>query len=272
MPHDARAATGTAPPLPPATARQGLTTGEARARLERDGRNELSAPPVVPAWRAYGTQLVHFFAIMLWIAGALAFVAGMPALGVAIFVVVVVNATFAFAQEYRAERAAALLRDLLPRRATVIRDGRREEIDAAELVDGDIVVLAPGDRISADMHVIDGQALRLDTSSMTGESVPEDADDRARLVAVPAANRCKFCQDRFELDSLLEAELVGRPPIEPDDLSEYLPDDEGEPAPRSRRRKRRSTSNPDRVTERPSRRRGARAPRTMTPPSRRRCR
>jgi magnesium-transporting ATPase (P-type) len=102
----------------------GLTSAEAAARRLRDGPNQLPAAPTVPAWRAYVAQLVHFFALMLWIAGALAFVAGMPALGPAISVVVIiVNATFAFVQEYRAEHAAARLRDLLPRRATVIRDG-----------------------------------------------------------------------------------------------------------------------------------------------------
>lgn len=57
----------------------------------------------------------------------------------------------------------------------------------------------------------------------------EQPIDRARLVAVPAATRCKACQDRFELDSLLQAESAGRPPVEPDDLSQYLPDDDGEP-------------------------------------------
>jgi magnesium-transporting ATPase (P-type) len=72
--------------------------------------------------------MVHFFALMLWVAGVLAFVAGLPELGVAIFVVVVVNGLFAFAQEFRAERAAERLRDLLPRRATVVRDGRPVEI------------------------------------------------------------------------------------------------------------------------------------------------
>lgn len=76
--------------------------------------------------------MVHFFALLLWIAGGLAFVAGMPQLGVAIFIVVVINGLFTFAQEYRAER----LRDLLPRKATVVRDGRTIEVDAKELVVG----------------------------------------------------------------------------------------------------------------------------------------
>ena len=80
----------------------------------------------------------------------------MPQLGVAIFVVVAVNGVFAFAQEQRAEQAAERLRDLLPARARVVRDGRPAEIDAADLVVGDLVLLTPGDRVSADLELARG--------------------------------------------------------------------------------------------------------------------
>ena len=150
----------------------GLTTSEARARLARDGPNVLPAPRGVSAWRRLAREFVHFFAAMLWAAGALAFLAGLPQLGVAIFVVVVLNGLFAFAQEHRAEHAAERLRDLLPRRATVRRDGRPVEVDAHELVVGDVVLLAAGDRISADLELVEAHACRIDTSTLTGESVP----------------------------------------------------------------------------------------------------
>jgi calcium-translocating P-type ATPase len=116
--------------------------------------------------------MIHFFALLLWGAGILAFVARMPELGVAIFAVVVINGLFAFAQEYRAERAAERLRDLLPRRATVMRDGKSVEIDASELVVGDVVLLSSGDRISADLRVVEAHTLSIDTSTLTGESIP----------------------------------------------------------------------------------------------------
>jgi magnesium-transporting ATPase (P-type) len=74
-------------------------------------------------WRSIVDQLIHFFAVMLWIAGALAILAGMPQLGIAIFAVIVLNGLFAFLQEHRAERTSERLRDLLPRRAMVLRDG-----------------------------------------------------------------------------------------------------------------------------------------------------
>ena len=115
--------------------------------------------------------MVHFFALMLWFAAALAWWASMPTLAVAIGIVVVLNGLFAFAQEHRAERAAARLRDLLPRRVTVRRDGRPQVVDAADLVVGDVVVLEAGDRVSADLRLVDGTQVSVDESLLTGESV-----------------------------------------------------------------------------------------------------
>ncbi len=160
----------------------GLTAEEAGSRLAADGPNVLPPPPSVPAWRHLAAQFVHFFAAFLWAAGALAIVAGLPELGIAIFAVVVVNGVFAFAQEHRAERAAHELRALLPRRVTVLRDGRAAEVDAATLVRDDLVLLAAGDRISADLLLTEVHGLAIDASAMTGESVP----------ATPAAGESAF--------------------------------------------------------------------------------
>jgi magnesium-transporting ATPase (P-type) len=168
---------------PSASDASGLGTSDAKARLDRDGPNVLPSPRPPAAWRQLAAQMVHFFALMLWVAGALAFVARMPQLGVGIFVVVVVNGVFAFVQESRAEHAAERLRDLLPRRAIVVRDGHRVEIDAAELVVDDLVVLSAGDRVSADLRVIRAHGLRMDTSLLTGESVPLDVDAGGQLFA-----------------------------------------------------------------------------------------
>jgi magnesium-transporting ATPase (P-type) len=151
---------------------KGLTAPEAAARLRLDGPNRLPAKPGFPVWRQLGAQLVHFFAIMLWVAGGLAILAGMPQLGVAIFVVIVFNAIFAFVQEYRAERTAEKLRDLLPQRVTVLRDGQPVVLDAADVVMGDAVLLSSGDRISADLALIEAHALSIDTSTLSGESMP----------------------------------------------------------------------------------------------------
>jgi magnesium-transporting ATPase (P-type) len=149
----------------------GLTHVEAAARLAVDGPNQLPAPPQVPAWRRLAGEMFHFFALLFWVAGILAFVAGMPQLGIAVFVVVILNGVFAFVQEERAEHAAERLRDLLPRRVTVIRDGVPAQVPAAELVTGDTVLLEQGDRVSADLRLDEVHALSLDTSTLTGESV-----------------------------------------------------------------------------------------------------
>ena len=150
----------------------GLRLEDVEERRERYGLNLLPSAPRVSLWRRLLSQLAHFFAVMLWIAGGLAILAGMPQLGFAIFVVILLNGLFAFLQEYRAEKAGERLHDLLPRRVTVIREGRRQVIDAVELVPDDVVLLTAGDRVSADLRVTDAHGLLLDTSTLTGESVP----------------------------------------------------------------------------------------------------
>lgn len=151
---------------------EGLSAEEADARLRRDGPNVIPRPrgPSLP--RQFAGQLIHFFALMLWVASVLAFIGGLPELAWAIIAVVVVNGVFSFVQEYRAERATRALASLLPERAVVIRDGRKREIPAEHLVRGDIVLLREGDRVSADARVIDSHGLKVDNSALTGESEP----------------------------------------------------------------------------------------------------
>ena len=120
-----------------------LSSVEAAAQLRLHGRNELPTPRRTPAWKRLAAEFVHFFALMLWVAGVLACVAGMPQLGVAIFVVVVINGLFAFAQAERAERATERLRSLMPTRVTVRRDGVPAVVEGADVVMGDVVLLQP---------------------------------------------------------------------------------------------------------------------------------
>jgi magnesium-transporting ATPase (P-type) len=151
-------------------ARRGLDEAEARARLARDGPNALPRQRPPSPLRQLGAQFFNFFARLLWVAGVLAIVGGMPALGLAIFVVILVNGLFAFVQEHRAERAAEALRDLLPRRSMVIREGVARTVDASDLVIGDLVLLQAGDRVTADLTLLEAAALAIDASTMTGES------------------------------------------------------------------------------------------------------
>ena len=161
----------------------GLASSEAASRLARDGPNQLPSVTRTPAWRLLVAQLIHFFAVMLWVAAVLAVVAGMPQLAVAIVVIIVENGVFAFAQEARAERASERLLELLPVQVMVMRDGAAVRVDAAEVVVGDLVVLSPGDRIVADLDAVDVHGLEADESMLTGESRPVTVVNGARLWA-----------------------------------------------------------------------------------------
>ncbi|MFX0577865.1 cation-translocating P-type ATPase [Nocardia nepalensis] len=173
IPIAARRAAGRNVGNAPVSGQCGLTADEAARRLASAGPNALPVRRRTPAWRRLAAELVHFFALLFWVAGALAFVAGMPQLGIAVFVVVLLNGAFAFAQEQRAEHAAERLRGLLPRQVTVVRDATVLEISAEQLVMDDMVLLAEGDRVSADLRLDRVHGLAVDTSALTGESVPE---------------------------------------------------------------------------------------------------
>jgi calcium-translocating P-type ATPase len=148
----------------------GLTSREAQERLARDGPNLLPEGERRHPLRQFAAQLTHLLALLLWVAVVLALLAGMPALSVAIAVIVILNALFAFWQEHRADRSADRLRRLLPTTSRVLRDGRATTVDAAELVVGDIVLLSAGDRVGADLRVEVGHELSSDESMVTGES------------------------------------------------------------------------------------------------------
>ena len=154
----------------------GLTHEQASARLADVGPNVLAEPRRPSHVRLFTANLVHLFALLLWLGAALALVGGLPQLAIVIFVVILVNAVFAFGQEYRAERASEALRRVLPQTARVRRDGEECEIPAEELVPGDLVLLEAGDRISADAEVSSRHELRVDNSTLTGESRPAEPD------------------------------------------------------------------------------------------------
>lgn len=150
----------------------GLTSAEAARRLKDFGPNELPAPIVRPIYLRFIDQLTHFMALLLWLAGILAFISNTPVLGVAIWSVVLINGAFSFWQEYRAESALAALRKVLPARVNVVRDDVTRNIQASELVRGDVIILEAGDRVPADARLISADEFLLDVSVLTGESAP----------------------------------------------------------------------------------------------------
>ncbi|HEX2707090.1 MAG TPA: cation-transporting P-type ATPase, partial [Solirubrobacterales bacterium] len=118
-----------------------------------------------------GRQLTHPLALLLWLAALLLILVGSKVVAAAVLLIILLNATFAFVQEMQAERAVEALAQFIPQRARAMRDGAPREIDAVELVPGDIVALEEGDRIAADIRLLSG-AIEVDMSALTGESVP----------------------------------------------------------------------------------------------------
>ena len=149
----------------------GLTSREADRRRLHYGPNILVRRGGRRWPRELLSQFVHPLALLLWAAAALALVAGIVPVSVAIVVVILINASFAFVQEMQAERAVEALAQYLPERAKVLRDGGEKVIDATDLVPGDILVVEEGDRISADARLLTG-GLEVDLSTLSGESVP----------------------------------------------------------------------------------------------------
>jgi calcium-translocating P-type ATPase len=164
---------------------EGLDEREAARRLQQIGPNEIRRETGRRWWRSLLDQFIHPLALLLWVAAALSLLTGVPSLAVAIVVVIVLNAAFAFAQERQAEHATEALRDLLPTLARVRRGGALVEIDATGLVPGDLLLLSEGDRLSADARLISG-AVEVDMSPLTGESQPVTrSSDRSAPAASP---------------------------------------------------------------------------------------
>lgn len=165
-------------------ARSGLSEGEAQARLDRYGKNELMAEKPVPAWRKFLAQFQDVLVILLLIATLVS--AGMwlyernsalPYEAIAIFAVVLLNAIMGYIQQSRAEEAMAALRQMTAAQASVIRNGTRQSIPATEVVPGDIIIIEEGNTIPADARVIQSTALQTAEAALTGESLPVLKDE-----------------------------------------------------------------------------------------------
>lgn len=161
----------------------GLSSAEAVRRLCEYGPNRVEKAERQPLATRFFREFSHFFALILWIAAAMAFFAeiydpgqGMATLGVAIVGVIIINGVFSFWQEYRAERAIEALQNLLPQLVKVVRDGDTRLLPAGELVPGDVIELQEGDSIPADCRVVEAVSLRVNNATVTGESLPHSRD------------------------------------------------------------------------------------------------
>jgi calcium-translocating P-type ATPase len=153
------------------SSRTGLSTSEAQRRLLQYGPNELRRRGGRQWPVELARQLTHPLALLLWLAAALSFAVGSQTIAIAVLLVILLNALFAFIQEMQAERAVEALAQFLPQHVTVLRDGGSASILVADLVPGDIVLVEEGDRIAADMRLLGG-GVEVDISTLTGESAP----------------------------------------------------------------------------------------------------
>jgi Ca2+-transporting ATPase len=161
------------------TTMHGLSDTEARARLHRDGPNELPTAPPPARWRRFAAQFGSVLVILLLVAAAISAVLWvverdtlLPYDALAILAIVLLNASLGYAQELRAESAVAALRALSAPEATVVRDGDRRRVAARELVVGDLLLVEAGDSIPADARIAEAVALQVTEAALTGESVP----------------------------------------------------------------------------------------------------
>ncbi|MCL2754319.1 MAG: cation-translocating P-type ATPase [Oscillospiraceae bacterium] len=150
----------------------GLTTQEARARLARDGENTLTSAKKLQPGRIFAGQFKDAMVIILLCATGVSVAMGEYLDAAAIIVVVVLNAILGFVQEYRAEKTLEALKRLSAPTAQTFRDGRLTQIDATQLVRGDVVRIEAGSRIPADCRLLSATAFEADESLLTGESLP----------------------------------------------------------------------------------------------------
>jgi len=156
----------------------GLTSSQHSKQLAEDGPNRLTPPKQTPAWVKFFQQLFGGFALLLWVGAILCFIAyGIDQttaenlyLGCVLVFVVVVTGIFSYYQDAQANKAMAGFAKMVPESATVIRDGEKIRVESHNLVVGDIVEIKGGDKIPADVRIIEANGLKVDNSSLTGES------------------------------------------------------------------------------------------------------
>ena len=153
---------------------EGMTQQEAQARLEKYGPNELKKERGKSPIKLFLRQFKGVLMIILIIATGLSLVVGETVDAMIILTIVFVSAILGFTQEYRSEKAVDALKKMTSPTATVIRDGKENELSASQLVPGDIVLLHTGDKIPADSRLIEAHNLKVEEAALTGESAAVD--------------------------------------------------------------------------------------------------
>ncbi|KAL4470821.1 hypothetical protein ABPG73_000081 [Tetrahymena malaccensis] len=159
----------------------GLTEPQAEQNLIDYGENKLSDKVRVPAWVILLKELTNGFALMLWVSAGLCFLAyGLTPddpsnlyLAIVLLIVIFVTAFITFQQNAKSEALMKSFKNFLPQKCTVIRNGEPKHIDALKIVVGDIVLIKAGEKIPADIRILESSEMKVDNSPLTGESEPQ---------------------------------------------------------------------------------------------------
>lgn len=167
----------------------GLADDEANQRLEQYGPNRLQQEEAQPWWKRLLAQFNNVLMLILIVAAVASLLLGKPLDAAVILGVVVIIALIGFFQEGKAEKALQSIRGMLSPQATVLRGGREANIDAEQLVPGDIVKVESGDRVPADLRILEAKRLNAEEAALTGESTPVDKTDETVEEDVDLAER-----------------------------------------------------------------------------------
>ncbi|MCX6695534.1 MAG: HAD-IC family P-type ATPase, partial [Candidatus Altiarchaeota archaeon] len=155
----------------------GLSSAEAEVRIKEYGLNALTEKKGISPLQIFIDQFKNALVLMLIFAAVISIFVGEFVDGALILAIVFMNGVFGFIQEYKAEKNIEELKKLSKPRTTVLRDGVEKVVPSETLVPGDVIVLEEGDSVTADARVIEQFSLRVDESSLTGESVPVSKRD-----------------------------------------------------------------------------------------------
>ncbi len=167
----------------------GLSSQEAKRRLEEYGPNELRKEKKASAWSIFLRQFKNILILILLVAVILSVLIGEILDAAMIAIIVLFSAVLGFIQEYKAEKALEALKKMLSPTVTVLRDGREEEIESKALVPGDILLLEAGDKIAADGRLIEVRSLECDEAALTGESIPVPKETAPLQADIPIGDR-----------------------------------------------------------------------------------
>ncbi|MET0766362.1 MAG: cation-transporting P-type ATPase, partial [Aeromicrobium sp.] len=157
----------------------GLTTEDAARRIDVYGPNTIVHEDGPPWWRVLARQFASPLIYALVASAGVAFAFGEGVNGAVVLAVVILNAAIGFVQEFRAGRAISALAEMVATPANTLRSGEWIHIASERLVPGDVVEMSSGDRVVADLRLLEDHGLRADESALTGESVPVDKSARS---------------------------------------------------------------------------------------------